>query len=85
MNVDHGVAQAYLIGQLARADDSPKGFGRAMVEIALAILSNMNETVGCHTVRIDCEDELTGYYSGYGFVNVGKNVRNNQNHMVAVI
>ncbi|MDR3205983.1 MAG: hypothetical protein LBT41_02645 [Candidatus Methanoplasma sp.] len=85
MNADGGVSQAYLIGQLARADDSPKGLGRTMFDIAMAILFSMNETIGCHTVRVDCTDELVGYYTGYGFVTVGKNAKNNLNSMVLII
>ncbi|MDR3283134.1 MAG: hypothetical protein LBS92_05965 [Candidatus Methanoplasma sp.] len=85
MNADGGVAQAYLIGQLARADDSPKGLEGIMFNIAMAILSNTNETVGCHTVRVDCADELIGHCTRNGFVNIGKSPKNNLNRMVAVI
>ncbi|MDR3282577.1 MAG: hypothetical protein LBS92_03075 [Candidatus Methanoplasma sp.] len=85
MNIDRGVAQAYLIGQLARADESPKGLGNLMMNASMDILAGIKDALGCHTVRVDCADELVGYYSEYGFVNIGKNPDRGLNHMVAVI
>ncbi|MDR2699131.1 MAG: hypothetical protein LBB30_05605, partial [Candidatus Methanoplasma sp.] len=56
MNVNHGVAQAYLLGQLAKADGVEKGFGRMMIEHALDAFSKGNEMFGCRVVRLDCRD-----------------------------
>jgi len=85
MNVDKGVAQAYLLGQLAKADGTEKGFGRAMIEVAFEIFSNGNDMFGCRVVRLDCRDKLLGYYESCGFTSAGKNSGGTLNQMVAII
>jgi len=85
MNVDRGVAQAYLLGQLAKADGMEKGFGRLMIKRALGVFSKGNEMFGCRVVRLDCRDWLLGYYESCGFVPTGKNHNGTLNQMVAII
>jgi len=85
MNIDRGVAQAYLLGQLAKADGVEKGFGRDMINRALGTFSRGNEMFGCKVVRLDCRDKLLSYYESCGFSPTGKNSEGTLNQMVAII
>jgi len=85
MNIDHNVAQAYLLGQLAKTDGAEKGFGRLMIKRALSIFSDGNEMFGCKLARIDCKDKLLKYYESCGFTPTGKNSNGTLNQMVAII
>lgn len=53
MNVNRGVAQSYLIGQLSKADGCEKGKGKSMIEQALQIFQMGRELFGCSMVRLD--------------------------------
>ena len=85
MNVDRKVAQAYLLGQLAKADGAEKGLGKIMMKRALGIFSNGHEMFGCKVIRLDCKDKLIGYYESCGFAFTGKNRDGSLNQMVAII
>ena len=85
MNIKDGIAQAYLIGQLARADDTVPGLGRMMISDALDRFSVANGMLGCRTVRLDCRDELIDYYTLYGFRHIRKNFDNDLNQMAVFI
>ena len=67
------VAQAYLLGQLARSADSPKGFGDVLIQDAVKLL------------RLDCTDELVSYYSRHGFVRIRRNDEQDLNQMMTFI
>jgi len=73
MNVNNGVVQSYLLGQLAKADGTEKGFGKSMF--------------GCRTVRLDCKDEpkLMEYYVSCGFKFMKRDEKRNLNQMVIII
>ena len=66
---DTNVAQMYLIAQVGRADDSPKGFGKLLMAEAVNVLRRARDLIGCHVVRIDCKPapSLIAYYEHYGF------------------
>ena len=87
MNVNHDVAQTYLLGQLAKADETERGFGRKMMNNVLEIFKNCYEKVGCRTVRLDCKNEpkLIEYYESHGFISIGKNHDNALNQMVVIM
>jgi len=85
MNVNRDVAQAYLLGQLAKADDIEKGFGKVMIKRALGIFTTGKEMFGCKVVRLDCKDSMIGYYESLGFIFVRKNIDNTLNQMIAII
>jgi hypothetical protein len=85
MNVDRGIAQAYLLGQLAKADDMEKGFGRERIVRAFDAFSKGKEMFGCRVVRLDCKDGLLEYYESCGFTFAGKNHNGTLNQMVAII
>jgi len=85
MNLKDDVAQAWPIGQLARADDCMKGFGKVMLDEALNTLSEGKKKFGCRMVRLDCKDELMGYYSSLGFRRVRKNDGKDLNQMIRFI
>ncbi len=85
MNVDRGIAQAYLLGQLAKADGVEKGFGRKMINHSFDIFSKGNGMFGCRVVRLDCRDALIKYYESCGFTAAGKNQTGTLNHMIAII
>jgi len=85
MNINDLVAQAYLLGQLAKADGVEKGFGKIMIKHALGTFSDGKEMFGCRLVRLDCKDKMLGYYESCGFTQIGKNKSGNLNQMVAII
>ena len=74
-NIDKstGVAQAYLLGQLARSIDSPKGFGKDLIEYAIGRLRRAKEIVGCRIARLDCSGDMIGYYKNSGFKPIRRN------------
>jgi len=85
MNLRDGIAQAYLIGQLARSDDAVPGLGKQMLDRAVDTFSKGKEMFGCPTVRLDCKDELIHYYGSYGFQRIRKNHEKDLSQMVIFI
>lgn len=87
MNIETrtGVAQSYLLGQLSRSADAPKGFGSALLDLAFDQLAVAKNAVGCRMVRLDCHDELIPYYSSHGFKLITKNEDGTLNQMMAFI
>ncbi len=87
MNIESetGVAQAFLLGQLSRSEDSIAGIGRELAAFALERLGEAKKIVGCRMVRLDCKDDLVSYYEGLGFNLVGKNEAKNLNQMIRFI
>jgi predicted GNAT family N-acyltransferase len=85
MNLNDGIAQAYLIGQLARADDAVPGLGRKMLDEAVVTFSETKAKIGCRMVRLDCKDELIDYYRSYGFRHIRRNSEKNLNQMAIFI
>ena len=85
MNVDNEIAQAYLLGQLAKADGVEKGFGRMMIGRAMDTFAKGHEMFGCKTIRLDCRDKLIDYYESCGFTFAGKNRDGSLNQMIAII
>ena len=81
---EDNIAQAYLLGQLSRAEGYP-GFGKTLINEAISKIREAQEIVGCRVVRIDCTDELIGYYQEYGFYYVKKNLRKNLNQMIMLL
>ena len=81
MNMKQGVAQAYLIGQLARADDAVPGLGKKMLDEAMNAFSWGKSKFGCRMIRLDCKDELIDYYASQGFQIIGKNYDKDLNQM----
>ena len=79
------VAQAYLLGQLARSADSPKGFGDILIKDATRVLKTAKAIVGCRMLRLDCVDELVPYYSKHGFIIIRKNIDKDLNQMMVFI
>jgi len=87
MNVNNGVAQSYLLGQLAKADGTEKGFGKIMIDRALDAFGDGKAKFGCRTVRLDCKDEpkLMDYYESCGFKFIRRDEKKNLNQMVMII
>ena len=75
----------YLLGQLARSDDSEPGLGSSLLEDALDTINWAYLAVGCRVVRVDCTDDLVNYYIKHGFTYINKNVIENLNRMITVI
>lgn len=67
-----GVAQSYLLGQLARSSGSPRGFGDVLVDYAIGKLTDAKSIVGCKMIRLDCTNELVDYYATRGFRLISK-------------
>ena len=87
MNIEagSGVAQSYLLGQLSRSEDSPKGLGRELLDVAFEKLDTAKRLVGCRMVRLDCHDELIPYYQAHGFRLITKNAEGTLNQMMAFV
>ena len=85
MNLKDGIAQAYLVGQVARSDDAVSGLGGQMIDRALDAFTEGNRMFGCRMVRLDCRDELVEYYMTKGFQHIGKNADRDLNQMVTFI
>ena len=85
VNNERGIAQMYLLGQLARSDDSEQGTGAMLLEDAFRVLHQAFMTVGCRVVRVDCADHLVPYYDSHGFTFINKNEDENLNRLVALI
>lgn len=83
-NEDRGIAQAYLLGQLAKADDAEDGLGKIMIDRVLEIFKKSHDTVGCRVVRLDCKDALIRYYEKCGFIHIGK-LDKELNQMVMIL
>lgn len=86
-NIDDsiGVAQAYLLGQLARSRCSPKGFGDALIDFAVGKIREAKQIVGCRVLRLDCSDELLSYYEKHGFTQIRKNPDKDLNQMMIIV
>ncbi len=87
MNIesDTHVAQAFLLGQLSRSEASAPGQGKEFMAFAVEMLGEAKKIVGCRVVRLDCKDDLVGYYEGLGFNLVGKNKNKGLNQMIKFI
>ena len=87
MNIESStsVAQSYLLGQLSRSKDAPKGLGGEMLDLAFDKLGQAKGIVGCRMVRLDCHDELIPYYTDHGFRLITKNGSGSLNQMMAFV
>lgn len=83
INNETGIAQMYLLGQLARSDNSEPGIGSMLLEDALNTIHKAFISVGCRAVRVDCADELVDYYTKHGFIFINK--VEGLNRLVAVL
>ena len=79
------VAQAFLLGQLSRSEDSITGTGRKLVAFAMDMLGEAKKIVGCRMVRLDCGDDLITYYGSLGFKLVEKSKTKGLNQMIRFI
>ena len=87
MNIDSrtNIVQSFLIGQLSRSAEAPKGLGSYLLDVAFEKLNQARELVGCRIVRLDCHDELIPYYTSHGFKLITKNDDRSLNQMMAFI
>jgi len=84
MNVNRGIAQSYLIGQLGKIDGYEKRIGNFAIYHALDPIEGVNKVVGCPVIRLDCKDALVNYYEGKGFRLLSKG-DNDLNKMIMMI
>lgn len=85
MNINRGVAQSYLIGQLAKADDGPKDMAPILIDAAMSFLRKANEITGCRIARLDCHEPLKKIYEKNGFISIGYNSDNSLCQMIRVL
>lgn len=85
VNNETGIAQMYLLGQLARSDDSEQGVGAKLLDDALDIIHQAFVAVGCRAVRVDCADDLVHYYRDHGFTFINRNPDDDLNRLVTII
>ena len=87
MNIDTraGVAQSYLLGQLSRSVDAPKGLGSTLIDLAFDLLASAKTIVGCRMVRLECHDELIQYYSEHDFKLITRSEDGTLSQMMAFV
>ncbi|GEM_PF-297924 len=87
MNIDSNtnIVQSFLIGQLSRSAEAPKGLGSYLLDVAFEKLDQARGLVGCRVVRLDCHDELVPYYTSHGFKLITKNADRSLNQMITFI
>lgn len=87
MNIDSrtNIVQSYLIGQLSRSADAPRGLGSYLLDVAFDKLNQAKDLVGCRMVRLDCHDELIQYYTKHGFKLITKNDNGDLNQMMTFV
>ena len=85
MNVNKGLAQSYLLGQLGKHDGGPKGLGKFALEQATDRIVAANMNVGCRVIRIDCRPSLMRYYEGGGFALARRNKDDDLIQMIRII
>ena len=85
MNINKGVAQNYLLGQLGKRDDAEKGLGEFAIEQAADRILTANLNVGCRVIRVDCKTSLLKYYTDNGFVFARHNKDNDLMQMIRII
>lgn len=87
MNIDSRteMAQSFLIGQLSRAKNAPRGFGSFLLDLAFKMLNQARDIVGCRIVRVDCHDPLIQYYEAHGFRLMTKNDEDDLNQMASLL
>ena len=85
MNINRGLAQNYLLGQLGKRDDAEKGLGEFAIEQAVDRILTANLNVGCRVIRVDCKTSLLKYYTENGFVFARHNKDNDLMQMIRII
>lgn len=87
MSIDSStnIVQAYLIGQLSRSADAPRGLGIYLLDAAFETLRMARNLVGCRVVRLDCHDELVPYYTAQGFNFITRSGGKGMNQMFAFV
>ena len=58
---------AYLIGQLARSEKTPKGSGGFYLKTALEYIMQASDLVGGRLIYLDCTENKKEYYEDHGF------------------
>ena len=85
VNNEMGIAQMYLLVQLARSDDSEQGVGVKLLDDALDIIHQAFVEVGYRAVRVDCSDDLVHHYRNHGFTFINRNPDDDLNRLVTII
>lgn len=76
---------AYLIGQLARSENSQKGTGAKILEKALEYISDAENIVGGRMVYLDCTPDKEKYYLSHGFNYLQKKHKSSLTQMYKVL
>ena len=85
MNINKGTAQCYLLGQLGKCDDAPKGLGKFAMDQAMDRIIAANLNVGCRLLRADCRNALKKYYTDSGFKLARRNKDDDLLQMVRIL
>ena len=85
MNVNNGIAQSFLVGQLGKINGYDKKVGDFAMNFALGLIEHVSQIVGCRTVRLDCGDALINYYQKKGFRLLNRNNEKDLNRMVMIL
>lgn len=79
-------AQSYLLGQLSRSKEAPKGLGKWLIAESISHIKAANNEVGCRMLRLDCHDELVEYYKKNGFSVINRSCGTNSlNQMMTIL
>jgi len=85
MNIYDDIAQSFLIGQIGKRDNAPKGLGEFAISCATDLILEANDRVGCRVVRLDCRKALIKYYEKNGFISVGHNEEKDLYEMIKIL
>ncbi len=75
----------YLLAQLAKDDTMDKGYGKIILDTAVAYIKNAQKCVGGRFVYIDCKDCLIDYYKKNSFKYIQKNQDDNTLNQMYII
>ena len=85
VRINDDIAQSFLIGQLGKRDETPKGLGEFAISCAMDLIADANDKVGWRVVRLDCRKALIKYYEKNGFTLVGYNKKKDLHEMVRIL
>lgn len=57
----------FLLGQIAKDDEMPSGYGQDILKFAISKIRTAQENAACRFLYIDCAKSLKAYYQGQGF------------------
>ena len=85
MDLVNNMANAYLIGQLAKDDCVTESIGHELIRTAIDLIRPGFEMFGCRTICIDCKEPLLKFYEREGFFKISTEPIDGLYRMVCLI